>query len=62
MESEAANLPENFPNFQEIGMDTQGERWSAPERRIKGPGGSICTGFYKNFQQLSYDYKKAVFD
>jgi hypothetical protein len=41
------------------GIETSG---SAPATGIKGSDGTIFTGFYKNFSQLSDDDKQAIFD
>ena len=62
MESEAANLPENLPNIQESGLDTQGGWGSAPECGIKGPYGTIFTRFYKKFKQLYDDENQDILD
>ena len=61
MEAETEILPENFPNFQASGLDIQVEQGSELEREIKGPNGTIFTGFYKNTQHLPDNENKAKF-
>ena len=62
MVSEASNLPENVSNLQASGVDTQGEWGAAPENGIEVPDGAKFTGFYKNFQHISYYYNRSIFD
>ena len=49
MEAKEYKLPENLPNCQASGVDTQGGKGSVIDHGIKGTGWAIITGFYKNF-------------
>ena len=61
MAAEAPNLPENVPNCQASGLESQDGRGSAPECGIKLPDGETFTIFYKNLQNISDDDKQAIF-
>jgi len=64
MAAEAASVPDMASNRQVSEIDTSGRSGgsSAPTSGVRMPDGSIFTGFYKNFSQLSKADLKTVFD
>jgi hypothetical protein len=62
MAAEAASLTDYSQARQASEMDTSGRSGSAPASGIKLSDGSIFTGFYKNFNQLSDQDKQGIFD
>jgi hypothetical protein len=60
--AEAASLPDYVPNRQASGLDSHGGKGSSPESGVKGPDGTIFTGYYKNWNSISDDDKHAVYE
>jgi hypothetical protein len=60
--TKAAILPNHVTNRQAIRVGSTGGARGAPSSGIRGPGGSIFTRFYKDFQRLSNEDKTVVID
>jgi hypothetical protein len=60
LSAEVANLQDFTPQRQASGVESNNGQ--APTHGIRGADGNIFTGFYKDFQALSYQDRQAIFD